>query len=129
MYLYVYVGVFLLYSFFQTFNLRNEYSTIEKESRFEEVGIVSSYIESKDKPSVLICENILLYQNLCSSYFSVCDITLLNNLVFDKTTDYYCIFPNLEYLSRRYGIDINLNKFKPILQLPNKDYLYLYSPQ
>ena len=127
---YACVGFMLLFSLVQTFELRNNYSTLEKNMRFKEVEIVSNYIESSDKPSELICENILLYQNVCSSDFAVCAITQFDSLVFDKTTtDYYCLLPNLEYLYQRYGININLNDFKPILQLPNKDYLYLYNPQ
>lgn len=126
---YVIISILLFFSLFQTFNLRNQYSILEKENRFEEVEIVSKYIDKQDKKSILITENILLYQNLCDSKFSVCDITHLYDIVLDDSKyDYYCLFPDLDYLYQRYGININEEDFTPILQLPTNTYLYKYSP-
>lgn len=127
---YISICLLLVFSFFQTLNLRKEYSALENDIRFEEVEIVSNYIKSHTKRSILICENILLYQNLCHSDFYVCDITQIHKLNLDiATIDYFCLFPDFKYLSQRYGININKNDFKAILQLPNNNYLYIYSPQ
>lgn len=126
---YIVTAILLLLSLFQTFNLRNQYSNLEKENRFEEVEIVSKYIDKQNKKSILITENILLYQNLCDAKFSVCDITHFYDLELeDSEFDYYCLFPNSDYLYQRYGIVINKKGFIPILQLPNNTYLYKYSP-
>lgn len=119
--------ILLSFSFLFTIDARKYFSELEYESRFKEVEVVSKYIENKDKPAVLICENILLYQNKCNSDFKVCCITVFDFLdVKNKDYDYYCILSDMEYLKERYGININMNDLKPILILPDGKYLYQY---
>lgn len=127
--LYVPIIILMTFSFFQTNYLRRNFSSIEKENRFDEVEIVSTYIESQNKSSLLISENILLYQNLCKSNFSICDITLINELRFDKEINYFCLLPNIEYMKERYGIILEKDDFIPVLLLPNGNYLYRYFPK
>lgn len=67
--IYILMIILLLFSFVKTIELRKYYSDLEQEKRFEQVDIVSNFINKNNKPSMLICENILLYQNICNSNF------------------------------------------------------------
>ena len=119
--------ILLSFSFIYTIDARKYFSELEYESRFKEVEVVSEYIENKDKPAVLICENILLYQNKCDSDFKVCCITVFDFLdVKNKDYDYYCVLSDMEYIKERYGVNINMEDLKPVLLLPDGKYLYQY---
>ncbi len=125
--IYILTIIVLLFAFIKTIELRKFYSDEEQDERFEQVDIVSNFISRNNKSSILICENILLYQNLCDSKFSVCSIMLVDKINFDnEQIDYYCILSDLKYLKERYNISINTEKFKPVLELPDGNYLYIY---
>lgn len=125
--IYIPMALLLIISYFRTMNLRGYLSDIEQESRFEEVHIVRDYIKRTDKSSVLISENILLYQNICESDFVICDISLVDKLNLDDTiNEYYCLFPDIEYFKERYGVNIDKGKFRSVLPLPHGDSLYQY---
>lgn len=125
--IYVLILFVLLFSFVKTIELRKYYSEVEQKERFEQVNIVSNFITKSDKPSMLICENILLYQNLCNSNFSVCSIVLFDKInLNNENINYYCILSDLKYLKERYNININTQLFRPILKLPDGNYLYIY---
>ncbi len=88
---------------------------------------VDDFINKNNKPSILICENILLYQNLCDSKFSVCSIMLFDKInLNNEQIDYYCILSDLKYLKKRYNVNIDIRLFKPVLELPDGNYLYVY---
>ena len=100
---------------------------MEKNIRFNEVGVISDYIENTKGKSILICENILLYQNKCNSDFNICDITQINSLNFsNKHIKYYLRLSDIKYLKERYNITINTNCFTPVLALPDGTKLYVY---
>lgn len=122
-----------IFSFYTTLKLRYDYSQLEVKIRFNEVAIISDYINNKsesDKIPMLISENILLYQNVCDDNFNVCDITQIDQLVFDTHKySYYCLLSDKEYLKERYNIEIDMQYFTPILRLTNNSVLYKYIPQ
>ena len=123
--IYIPMALLLMISCFRTVNMRKDLSDIEQEARFENVYVVADYIERIGKSSVLISDNILLYQNICESDFAVCDITLIDKLNLDDTiNEYYCIFPNIEYVKERYGLEFDKSIFSPVLSLPYGDSLY-----
>lgn len=121
-----------IFSFYTTFNLRNNLSQLEGKMRFNEVEIISDYIKNdsdSDKIPMLISENILLFQNMCDDNFNICDITQIDQLVLD--TDkyrYYCLLSDPKYLKERYNIEIDMQYFIPLLQLTNNSVLYKYIP-
>ena len=125
--IYILMIILLLFSFVKTIELRKYYSDLEQEKRFEQVDIVSNFINKNNKPSMLICENILLYQNICDSNFSVCSIILFDKINLNNNQiTYYCILSDLEYLKERYNVNIDTRLFKPLLELPDGNYLYVY---
>lgn len=125
--IYILTIIVLLFAFVKTIELRKFYSTLEQKERFEQVDIVSNFINKNNKPSILICENILLYQNICDSNFSVCSIILFDKINLNNNQiTYYCILSDLEYLKERYNVNIDTRLFKPLLELPDGNYLYVY---
>lgn len=121
-------SIFLLtISFYNTNNLRNSMSDLEFQKRFKEALQIKKHIEYYSSDSFLICENILIYQNLCSDKFKICDIRLINKLTKNNNTDYYLLIKDNKYLKERYNLEIDMNKFKPVLLLDNNNYLYKYS--
>lgn len=122
-----------IFSFCITLKLRNDFSQLEDNMRFNEVKIISDYIKNdspSDKIPMLISENILLYQNKCDDNFNICDITQIDQLVFDTDKySYYCLLSDKEYLKERYNIEIDMQYFIPLLQLTNNSVLYKYIPQ
>lgn len=121
------IGTLLCFSLYMTIHLRIIYSDMEKNIRFNEVGVISDYIENTKGKSILICENILLYQNKCNSDFNICDITQINSLNFsNKHIKYYLRLSDIKYLKERYNITINTNCFTPVLALPDGTKLYVY---
>lgn len=119
--------VLLSFSVYQTFQLRINLSNIEYESRFQEVDIVKEYLERQEETCMLICDNILLYQNKCDSNFSVCDITNIDFLKLDNNKySYYVLLPEIDYLEERHNIKINHNHLTPVLTIPGDRHLYKY---
>lgn len=119
--------IVLAFSLCGTYSLRHTLSGIEHQERFDEVQKVSKYILANSPNSVLVCENILLYQNVCEADFKVCDITLYNKLNIDNNVDYYLLLSDVKYLEERYSLHIDLNDFHPVLNLQNGKYLYKYN--
>ena len=99
-------------------------SELEYQERFKEVQTISNYMQANSSKSVLICENILLYQNMCDDNFRVCDIRLCNKLNINGQTDYYLLLSDLNYLKERYALSINLQEFYPVMVLDEGKYLY-----
>ena len=124
--IYILTIIVLLFSFVKTIELRKFYSTLEQKERFEQVDIVSNFINKNNKPSILICENILLYQNICDSNFSVCSIILFDKInLNNEQIDYYCILSDLKYLKERYNVNIDTRLFKPLhLTIISKELIY-----
>lgn len=99
-------------------------SELEYKERFKEVQMVRNYMQANSSKSILICENILLYQNMCNDDFSVCDIRLYNKLNTSSQTDYYLLLSDLDYLKERYSLNIDLQEFYPVMVLDEGKYLY-----
>ena len=116
--------VALVFSLYTTFSLRLRVSELEYQERFKEVQTVSNYMQANSSKSVLICESILLYQNMCDDNFRVCDIRLCNKLNINGQTDYYLLLSDLNYLKERYALSINLQEFYPVMVLDEGKYLY-----
>jgi len=118
--------IVLAFSLYGTYSLRHKLSEVEYQERFEEVQKVGKYILANSFNSILICENILLYQNVFDTDFKVCDITLYDKLNISDKMDYYILLSDIEYLEERYSLRIDLNNFHPVLNLNNGKYLYKY---
>lgn len=120
--------VSLSVSFYQTIEQRTSLAKIEQEERFNEVTMVVDYIENQEKASILICDNILVYQNKCNSDFFVCDITHINALKINPLKyTYYIILSEFDYIERRHGIKIDKTRLTPILRISENKYLYQYN--
>ena len=122
-----------IFSFCTTLKLRKDFSLLEGKMRFNEVEIISDYIKNysdSDKTPMLICESILLYQNMCDDNFNICDITQIDQLVLNTDKySYYCLLSDQEYLKERYNIEINMQYFIPLLEFTNNSVLYKCIPQ
>ena len=116
----------LIFSLYATYSLRLRMSELEYQERFKEVQMVSNYVQANSSKSVLICENILLYQNMCDDDFSVCDIRLCNKLNTSSQTDYYLLLSDLNYLKERYSLNIDLRDVFSVMPLGEDKYLYKY---
>lgn len=117
----------LTFSIYHTYSFRLGLSEIEHEERFKEAELVSKYIRDNSKNSLLICENILVYQNLCDDKFNVCDIRLKNALEKNKIHDCYLLLSDIGYLNERYSLTITLQDIRPVMHLGNGRYLYKYT--
>jgi hypothetical protein len=116
----------LIYSLIVTFNLRKELSQIEDENRFCTTKAVLQYIE-KENNTVLITENILLYQLLSNNKFTICDIVQINNLnsIFGEKNSFILINDDTnDYLKERYGVVMTFPLVNPIFVFNN---MKLYS--
>ncbi len=114
----------LFFSLYTTYSLRLRMSKLEYQERFKDVQMVSNYLQANSSKSVLICDNILLYQNMCNDDFSVCDIRLFNKLKKNDHKDYYLLLSNLNYLKERYSLNMELQEFYPVMVLDEDKYLY-----
>lgn len=122
----IFVCIALAFSLYNTYSIRYELSGIERKERFDDAQNVSKYIQANSSNSILICENILLYQNICGDDFNVCDIRLYKNLNINEQMDYYLLLSDTGYLEERYSLNIDLSNFYPVLSLKNGKYLYKY---
>lgn len=120
------VYIALTISLFNTYSFRLRMSETEYQERFNEAQIVRNYIQANSSRSVLICENILLYQNICSDNFNVCDIRLYDKLNKSYYTDCYILLSDLNYLKERYSLNIDLQDISPVMNLGDGQYLYKY---
>lgn len=118
------VCIALVFSLYNTYSLRHKLSEIEYQERFEEAQKVSEYILTMSSSSVLVCENILLYQNICGDDFNVCDIRLYEKLNVGNKVDCYLLLSDMDYLKERYSLNIDLNDFHPVMSLKGGKYLY-----
>lgn len=116
--------IVLAFSLYTTYSFRLRMSELEYQERFKEVQTVSNYIQVNSSKSILICENILLYQNICNENFNICDIRLYNKLSKTDQTDYYLLLSDLNYLKERYLLNMNLQEFYPVMILDNGKCLY-----
>ncbi|EEO46257.1 MAG: hypothetical protein ACLU17_08695 [Phocaeicola vulgatus] len=116
--------IVLAISLFNTYSLRLKMSETEYRDRFYEAQTVRDYIQANSTKSVLICENILLYQNICDDNFDVCDIRLYDKLDKNHHTDYYILLSDLNYLKERYSLNIDLHDVYPVMSLGERKYLY-----
>ena len=120
------VCIALTISLFNTYSFRLRMSETEYQERFNEAQIVRNYIQANSSRSVLICENILLYQNICDDNFNVCDIRLYDKLSKGYYTDCYILLSDLNYLKERYSLNIDLQDISPVMNLGDGQYLYKY---
>lgn len=120
------VCIALVFSLYNTYSLRFKMSETEYRERFKVAEMVSTYIQANSSKSVLICENILLYQNICDDNFNVCDIRLYDKLDKNNQTDYYLLLSDLNYLKERYSLNIDLHDVSPVMYLEDGKYLYKY---
>ena len=116
----------LVFSLYTTYSLRLRMSELEYQERFKEVQMVSNYMQANSSKSVLICENVLLYQNVCDDNFGICDIRLCDKLDKNHQTDYYLLLSDLNYLRERYLLNIDLQDVFPVMYLENGKCLYKY---
>lgn len=116
----------LTFSLYNTYSLRVKMSETEYQERFKVAKMVSNYIQENSSKSVLICESILLYQNICNENFNVCDIRLYDKLDKNQQTDYYLLLSDLNYLRERYSLNIDFQDISPVLYLEDGKYLYKY---
>ena len=79
-------------------------SETEYRERFNEAQIISEYIRMNSSNSVLICENVLLYQNICDDAFRICDIRLYDKLDRFGRVDCYLLLSDMKYLRERYSV-------------------------
>ena len=89
------VCIALAFSLYNTYSLRFKMSETEYQERFKVAKTVSTYIQANSSNSVLICENILLYQNICGDNFNVCDIRLYDKLDKNNQTDFIYTDPSI----------------------------------
>ena len=118
------VCVLLMFSLYKTFLIRTEMSETEYRERFNEAQIISEYIRMNSSNSVLICENVLLYQNICDDAFRICDIRLYDKLDRFGRVDCYLLLSDMKYLRERYSLTIDLRNAYPMLNLGSEKYLY-----
>jgi hypothetical protein len=76
------------------------------------------------EPIMLICDNILLYQNLCPDNFHVCDIRYINNIDMKDNLTYFFVASDLNYLQKRYGINVDTSKFEQFRTLSSGNIIY-----
>ena len=123
------IGLLLLllsFSFYETKETRIYYSEIEQECRFREVNEVLDFIKNNHskEPIMLICDNILLYQNLCTDDFCICDSRHINMLDKNNKYKYFFVASDLNYLRKRYGIDIDMSRLERQHTLSNGNIIY-----
>ena len=123
----LWVSLLLLsFSFYETKESRRYYYDIEQECRFAEVNEVMDIITKNEpkEPVMLICDNILLYQNLCSDNFSVCDSRYINNIEMKDNFTYFFVASDLSYLQKRYGVNIDTSIFAKLSTLGSGSVVY-----
>ena len=116
----------LSFSFYETREARKYYSETEQECRFREVNEVLDFIKNNHpkEPIMLICDNILLYQNLCTDDFCVCDSRHINMLAKNSKYKYFFVASDLNYLRKRYGIDIDMSRLERQHTLSNGNIIH-----
>ena len=123
----LWVSLLLLsFSFYETKESRRYYYDIEQECRFAEVNEVMDIITKNEpkEPVMLICDNILLYQNLCSDNFSVCDSRYINNIEMKDNFTSFFVASDLSYLQKRYGVNIDTSNFAKLSTLGSGSVVY-----
>jgi len=118
--------ILLSFSFYETKEARKYYSETEQECRFREVNEVLDFIKNNHtkEPIMLICDNILLYQNLCTDDFCVCDSRHINMLDKNSKYKYFFVASDLNYLRKRYGIDIDMSRLERQHTLSNGNIIH-----
>jgi hypothetical protein len=113
--------IVLIYSLTITFNLRKELSQIEDENRFCTTRAILQYLE-KENNTVLIAENILLYQLFSDDSFTICDITKINDCesMFGEKNNFILTNDDTnDYLKERYKVFIKFPLINPIFVFSN----------
>lgn len=116
------VLIIALFSVCQTFHLRKYYSNEEWLARFQDVDKVVSILgdnDSTNKMKVLITDHILLYQNVCSNSFNVCDIRFLGKINYRDEMDIYVVIKDVETLKSRYHIIFDESQYDIVEKLRN----------
>lgn len=114
------------FSFYETKVSRQYYYNIEQKCRFDEVNEVLDVITKNGtkEPIMLICDNILLYQDLCPDNFYVCDIRYINNIDMKDNLTYFFVASDLNYLQKRYRINVDTSKFEQFRTLSSGNIIY-----
>lgn len=123
-------SIFIIFSCISTFLLRKEFSAIETENRFSNPRLVLKYLSVKEK-SVLIVDNILIFQLLGDKNLELVDINIIENFPdelkhsetylflsnFNKTRNFQYRFPEIYK-------KIQTMKKNEIIKFNNDDSLY-----
>ena len=116
------VLIMALFSIFQTFHLRKYYSNEEWFGRFQDVEKIVSILgdsDSTNKTKVLFTDDILLYQNVCSASFNVCDIRFLDKVNCRNRVEKYVVIKDIETLKTRYQITFDESQYDIVKKLRN----------
>jgi hypothetical protein len=112
--------VLLSVSFVSTIFLRNYYSKIEREERFAVASEVHNYLRNIDN-TVLITDNILLYQLLSDNQFTVCNIVSYNEdvkeLLLLKNPYILSSESTKQYLKERFNQCLELDSANIVLKV------------
>ena len=120
----------LVVSFISTHQLRKEFSEIEKENRFSNPSLVLKYLSEKEK-SVLITDNILIFQLLGDKDLELIDLSLLGSIPNRfKTCNTYLFLTNynkteiFQYRFPNIFKKLQMMKKDKILEFGNDDSLF-----
>ena len=122
----------LITSVYPTIFLRRNYSNEEWYSRFYAQNKTIEIIQNEDpnpNSAIVISPEILTLQNLGGNSLFVCDAFHYNKLDFRKKDfQYYflCRDGDIDYLRKRYGVDINVKKWSVHSIFENGLMLYKY---
>ena len=120
-----------VFSLYQTFTLRNTFSEEEWVNRFSAPQKTLDILENERllSKSVIISPDILTLQNLGNNSLFVCDAFNYNLLDFNMDgVNYYflCRDGDVEYLKKRFGLNVDMNRWSIIAYLGTGYCLYKY---
>ena len=92
--------------------------------------MVSDYLNSLDEKTILLTENILIYQNISDTGQNHCNIGSYGNLMHAvkslKIERIFIDVNNIAYIKDRYDIDLVLEKCKQVELTDNARYFKIY---
>ena len=125
-----FILIFSGISFWYTSKEREYFSDIENEERFAKAKMVSDYLNSLDEKTILLTENILIYQNISDTGQNHCNIGSYGNLMHAvkslKIERIFIDVNNIAYIKDRYDIDLVLEKCKQVELTDNARYFKIY---
>ena len=127
---FVWLSAFLLViSAFLTYEHRREFSLGERRSRLETPEAIVNHIKTQPGDCVLITDVPLIYQTITDDDFYICDISQINNVIFNERTKILCHITSLDYWSTRFNVSLNDYTIIPIRDFPNEELLVELRPK